>query len=61
MLIYGTNDPVGNNGKEIQKLYKKYLKNNLNVTIKGYENARHELLNETNKEDVLSDTVNFLS
>ena len=61
MLIYGTNDPVGSNGKEIQKLHKKYLKNNINASIKGYEGARHELLNETNKFEVVDDVINFLS
>lgn len=60
-LIYGSADPVGSQGKEIKKLYKKYQKANLDATIKVYENGRHEILNETNKNEVLSDIVGFLS
>ena len=61
LLIYGTKDPVGSNGKEIKKLYNKYIKHNLDTTIISYEDARHELLNETNKDEVLTDVVEFLS
>lgn len=60
-LIYGSADPVGSQGKEIEKLYKKYKKANLDTTIKAYENGRHEILNETNKDEVLADIINFLS
>ena len=61
MLIYGDQDPVGSKGKQIQKLYKLYLKNSLNCIIKGYAGGRHEILNETNKDEVLSDIIDFLS
>ena len=61
LLIYGTADPVGNKGKEIEKLYKKYQKNGKNVKLIAYPDARHELLNETNKTDVMTDVLKFLS
>lgn len=61
MLIYGDQDPVGSKGKQIQKLYKLYLKNSLDCIIKGYAGGRHEILNETNKDEVLSDIIDFLS
>ncbi len=61
LLIYGTADPVGEKGKQIEKLYKTYIKKGKNAKIKSYENARHELLNETNKDRVLSDIIEFLS
>lgn len=60
-LICGDKDPVGADGKQVKKLYKIYLKNNINVKIKIYENARHELLNEINKEEVYQDVINFFN
>ncbi len=61
LLIYGNADPVGSKGKEIRKLEKIYLKNDIKIKCIEYENARHELLNETNKQDVLSDILNFMT
>ncbi len=61
MLIYGDQDPLGGKGKLIQKLFNKYRKANLDVTIKGYEGARHELLNEINKDEVRQDILDFLA
>ena len=58
-MIAGDHDPVGNNGKQVAKLYKTYLKNNINAKIKLYKGARHELINETNKEEVYRDVVDF--
>ena len=58
-LIAGTKDPVGENGKQVTKLYKIYLKNNIDAKLKLYEGARHELLNETNKEEVYADCLHF--
>lgn len=59
LLIAGSKDPVGQNSKQVKKLLKIYLKNNIDAKIKIYENARHELLNETNKEEVFSDILKF--
>lgn len=58
-LIAGDKDPVGENGKQVDKLYKIYLKNNINAQIKLYKDCRHELLNEINKTEVYQDVVNF--
>lgn len=59
LLIAGDKDPVGNNGKDIKKLYNFYVKNKKNVQFKIYENARHELLNETNCDEVFADVLAF--
>lgn len=59
LLIAGDKDGVGNYGKLVKKLYEKYLKLGLSPDIKLYEGARHELLNETNKEEVYDDILNF--
>ncbi len=58
-LIAGDNDPVGSKGKQVKQLYKLYLKNNINAKMKLYKGARHELLNETNKDEVYKDVVDF--
>lgn len=58
-LIAGTNDPVsGKNG--IAKLFFTYGKAKKKVFLKTYANARHELLNETNKEEVYKDVGQFI-
>lgn len=62
LIISGTADPVGNkNASGPKKLYKVYKKAGINVSIKLYLNARHELLNETNKEEVYKDVLNFFN
>ncbi len=58
-LIAGSCDPVGENGKQVKNLHKIYLKNNIDSKLKIYEGARHELLNETNKDEVFSDVLTF--
>lgn len=58
-LIAGDCDPVGERGKQVKKLYHIYLKNNVDVKLKLYSGARHELLNEINKEEVFKDIVDF--
>lgn len=55
-IFSGSQDPVGGNGKLVKKLYELYKKLGVkNLTIKLYPDARHEILNETNKEEVYSD------
>ena len=61
LIISGTSDPVsGKNAKGAIKLYNKYKNANKDVSIILYENARHELLNEINKNDVYNDILNFI-
>lgn len=60
LVISGAKDPVGGNGKDVNKLVKLYKHHWLNVHYKLYEDARHELLNETNKTEVVKDIVEFL-
>lgn len=46
LLISGKDDPVGNMGEGVIKLYEYYKKQGVDVTLKLYENSRHEFLNE---------------
>ena len=59
LLIAGDKDPVGENGKQVKKLHKIYLKHNIDADIKLYKDDRHELINELNKEEVYNDVLNF--
>lgn len=55
-LFSGALDPVGGAGKLVQKLYDMYKNLGVkDVSIKLYEGARHEILNETNNAEVYAD------
>jgi len=59
LLISGQDDPIGNFGKGVKKVYKLFKKHHTNVNIKLYRNARHEILNEPIKTEVYQDILNF--
>lgn len=55
-LFSGALDPVGGQGKLVRKLYDMYKKLGVkDVSIKLYDDARHEILNETNNAEVYAD------
>lgn len=57
----GDKDPVGQMGKGLHLLERGLVKaGNKNVQLKIYPNGRHEILNETNKEEVWNGVVEFL-
>jgi alpha-beta hydrolase superfamily lysophospholipase len=62
LLISGANDPVGGiNGKDIKALFELFKANNKQlVTLKLYENARHELINEFVREQVMTDIFQWM-
>lgn len=52
----GADDPVGNMGKGVQQAYDKFVNAGINdVSIKLYENDRHEILNETDRQNIYED------
>ena len=61
LIIAGTDDPIGSRGKTVRRLFREYQRAGMtHVTMKLYEGARHELLNETNRDEVMADVRNFL-
>lgn len=60
LIIVGGDDPVSKNARLAKRLNKKYINNYLKSSIIVYPEARHELLNEINKDEVLNDIFNFL-
>ncbi len=60
-FISGDQDPVGDFGKGVRKVFNKYLKaGHKNVAIKLYSGGRHEMLNEINRQEVYEDILNWL-
>jgi alpha-beta hydrolase superfamily lysophospholipase len=61
-LISGTKDPVGGkNGKGVLTSLQLFKQAGIrDVSIKLYENARHEILNEINKEEVQKDIIHWI-
>ncbi len=61
-LFSGDKDPVGDNKKGVEGVYQSYLKADIrDVTLKFYPEGRHEMLNETNRDEVFSDVVSWLN
>ena len=58
-LIAGGSDPVGEYGKGVLKVFNKLNLNDCSVEMKIYKDARHELLNETNRQEVYADVLDF--
>lgn len=60
-FLAGDKDPVGAFGTGALKVYHLYEQAGLSdITWKLYEDARHELLNETEKEEVLKDILAWI-
>ncbi len=60
-LFSGDMDPVGEEGKGVQKVYQLYQKIGVqNIEMKLYHNMRHEMLNEVNKEEVYKDILDWM-
>lgn len=62
LLLSGSDDPVGGPVKLIKKLYETLRKLEIkDLEFKLYEGARHELLLELNKEEVMNDCLDWLN
>ena len=61
IMLAGDADPVGFYGLGVKNIYKKLVDNGCNVEIKLYPEARHELLNEINKDEVFGDILTWLN
>ena len=62
MLVSGSKDPVGGNEAEgVVAVAERYKAVGIeDVEVKIYPEARHELLNETNRDEVTADIIAFL-
>ncbi|GGM36107.1 alpha/beta hydrolase [Paraliobacillus quinghaiensis] len=61
LFISGTDDPVGKYTNGVKKAIEQYKNQGIkNIDYKFYQGARHELLNEINKNEVMEDILSWL-
>lgn len=61
-LFSGDKDPVGANGKGVEKVAQEIRDAGVKeVTVKLYPEGRHEMFNEINKEEVWDDLISWLN
>lgn len=61
LILSGEKDPVGENSKGVRRVYERYDAAGCpDITLGFYEDARHEILNETNREEVFGDILKWL-
>lgn len=62
LLVAGDRDPVGGFGASVRALHDRYASMGLGpLELRLYPGARHELLNETNRDDVHAHLLGWLS
>lgn len=62
LIISGEEDPVGDYGTGPKKVFNMFKEAGLqDLTLKLYKGARHEVLNETNKQEVFTDVLNWIN
>ena len=62
LIMSGDADPVGAYGKAPRYVYKQLLVSGANdIKLLTYDGARHELFNETCREQVFADIVSWLN
>lgn len=60
LLVTGEADPVSNGGEAVRVLEQRYRDAQVDVTAYYYPEARHELLNEVNRDEVTADIVRWI-
>lgn len=61
IFVSGADDPVGSAGKGVKTAYHKFKEAGLNAKLHLYENDRHELLQETDRENIYQDLEHWFS
>ena len=60
-FVSGAEDPVGNYGKSVEQVYRSFREIGMeNVQLKLYPQDRHEILNETDREDIYADLYRWI-
>lgn len=61
LLTSGSEDPVGDYGAGVRKVYDLLKAQGVNVTLKLYEGYRHEILNDGCRDQVIADIKAFIA
>ena len=59
LLVSGSEDPVGDHGKGVEKVYKGLKAAGKDVRMKLYQGYRHEILNDACRDEVIADILAF--
>jgi alpha-beta hydrolase superfamily lysophospholipase len=61
LIASGSDDPLAGGGQLVEVLGQRYRDAGLaDVTVTVYDGARHEILNETNRDEVTADVISWL-
>lgn len=61
LILSGTDDPVGDYGTSVKKVYEEYSKHGVkDITVKLYDGCRHELINEKARDIVYADILDWI-
>ncbi|WP_294395627.1 alpha/beta hydrolase, partial [uncultured Clostridium sp.] len=61
LLLSGSEDPVGDYSKKVLQVYDLYKEHGVkDVSINIYDGARHNILQETNKDEVFEDCIKWI-
>lgn len=60
LLVSGGEDPVGEYGAGVTKVYDALKAQEVNVRMKLYEGCRHEILNDVCRDEVVADLLGFV-
>lgn len=61
LFVSGAEDPVGSNGEGVARVFRKYERaGTQDVKMKLYPKGRHEILNESNREQVYEDLYQWM-
>lgn len=59
-VLVGSDDPVNGGGAALDPLLDRYRAAGVQVTLRRYEGGRHEMFNETNRDEVVADLIGWL-
>ena len=60
LVVSGAEDPVGDYGGGVKKVYDSLRSAGANVQMKLYEGCRHEILNDVCRNEVTADIIRFI-
>lgn len=61
LLFSGAQDPVGACGSGVREVFDAYQKAGIeDIQMKLYEDGRHEMLNETNRQEVMENVIQWI-